>query len=73
MVSLLITIIILGLIFAVIWWAITQIPMPAPFGMVVRVIFALVVVVVLLGILMGGIGDFGSFGNGHGLLGNGYR
>lgn len=54
MLSLLITLIVLGLIFAVVWWAITQIPLPPPFAVVVRVIFALIVVLVLVDLLLGG-------------------
>ena len=59
MISLLITLIIVGLILAIIWWAISQIPLPAPFGWVVRVVFALIVAIVLIDLLLGG----GGLGN----------
>lgn len=52
MISLLITLVILGLIFAIIWWGISQIPMPPPFSWVVRVIFALIVILVLVEYLL---------------------
>jgi hypothetical protein len=53
--GLLITLVILGLIFGVLWWGIQQIPLPAPFPMVIRVIFVLVVVVVLVSMLTGNL------------------
>ncbi len=53
--SLLITLLIYGLVFAIIWWAITQIPVPEPFSWVIRVVFALIVAVVLINLLMGGL------------------
>lgn len=58
MLQLLITVIIVGLIFWLIWWALEQIPLPAPFNVVARVILALIAVLVLRGLLLGG----GSFG-----------
>lgn len=53
--GLLVTIIILALVFYVIYWVIGQIPLPDPFGVVVRVILGLIAVLVLLGVLFGGI------------------
>lgn len=54
MLTLLITLIIWGLILAVLWWAVSQIPVPAPFSWIIRVIFALIVVIVLIQVLGGG-------------------
>lgn len=51
MIELLISLVIWGLVLAIIWWAITQIPVPAPFSWVIRVVFALIVVIVLLNLL----------------------
>jgi len=49
---------VIGLILWVVWWGITQIPMPEPISTVVRVIFVLIVCIVaitfLLQILPGG-------------------
>lgn len=63
MLSLLISLIIWGLILAIIWWAISQIPVPAPFSWVIRVVFALIVVIILISLLApeitGGIGLHG--------------
>lgn len=42
MLSLLITVIVAGVIFYLIYWALSQIPLPAPFMVVARVILALV-------------------------------
>lgn len=52
--TLLVTLLIYILIAAVIWWAISLLPLPAPFGLIVRVVFAVVVVVFLLNLLAGG-------------------
>lgn len=51
LVSLLINLIIWGLVLAIIWWGISQIPVPAPFSWVIRAVFALVCVLVLLSVL----------------------
>jgi hypothetical protein len=55
LINLLVWLIILGLVFYVIYWAVSQIPLPAPFNVVVRVVLALIVVIVLLSALFGGI------------------
>jgi hypothetical protein len=44
LVSLLITVVILGLIY----WAIQQLPLPAPFGMVVHIIFVIILILILV-------------------------
>lgn len=48
LVSLLIYLVILGLIFYIIDWAVAQIPMFAPVRMVIRALLALILVVYLL-------------------------
>jgi len=55
LVGLLITILILGLIFAVIWWGINTIALPAPFKTVAVGIFVIIVVIVLVGLLTGNV------------------
>lgn len=57
LIGLLVTVIILGLVFYVLYWLLGVISpkLPAPFGVVAQVILALIVVVVLLGLLFGGI------------------
>ena len=59
--GILISLLIVGLIFAIIWWAITQVPVPEPFSWVIRVVFAIVVCVVLIGFLTGGGLGLGEF------------
>lgn len=54
MFCLLIALLFWGLILAIIWWAISQVPVPEPFSWVVRVVFAIIVVVVLFKLLGGG-------------------
>lgn len=64
MLELLITLLVVGLILAIIWWAISQIPLPAPFSWVVRVVFALIVAIILIDLLLGG-GWGGNLRLGH--------
>lgn len=52
--NLLAVVLLLGLIFYLIYWAVEQIPLPAPFNVVARVILALLAVVFLLSFLLGG-------------------
>lgn len=54
MLALLVTLIVWGVILAIIWWAISQIPVPPPFAWVIRVVFALIVIIMLIQILTGG-------------------
>lgn len=55
MLGLLIDLLITLLIVGVIWWAITQIPMPPPVRIAVVVVFALIVVLILLRFLPAGL------------------
>ncbi len=60
LISLLVTLVILGLIFYAIWWFLGYIGLPAPFDKVARVIVALVALIVVIDILLsingGGLG-----------------
>ena len=38
MLSLLVTILVMCIIFALIWWILTQLPLPAPFGRIAQVV-----------------------------------
>lgn len=51
--SMLITLVVAGLIFWLLWWFIDYIGLPEPFNKVARVIVGLVAIVYLLNILMG--------------------
>lgn len=53
--NLLVYVLILGLVFGVAYWAIGQVPMPAPFQMVAKGILALVILILLLSLLFGGM------------------
>lgn len=55
LITLLIYIILLGLVFYVLWWALAKIGLPAPFDKVAQVVIVLLVVVALLGIVTGSI------------------
>lgn len=56
----LITLLVYLCILAIIWWVVTQLPLPAPFRLVANVIVALVAIVMLLQ-LTGVGGDLLSF------------
>lgn len=51
LVHLLVAVLIFGLIFSVLWWAISQVPLPSPFAQIARVILVLIVVIVLIDLL----------------------
>ena len=51
--SLLVTLVIVGLIFYVLYWFVGQIGLPEPFGKVALAIIALAAVVYLIGLLTG--------------------
>ena len=55
MIDILVTLLIVVLICALIYWVITLIPLPEPFKTIVTVIFALIVVIYLISLLLGGI------------------
>jgi hypothetical protein len=55
LISLLITILVLGIIFYLVYWVIGQIPLPPPFRAVALAILALIVVILLLSVLFGGL------------------
>jgi hypothetical protein len=57
MINLLIYLIIICLVLYVLWWVLSQIPLPQPIRTVAVVIFALVAVIMLLN-MTGGIGSF---------------
>lgn len=50
--SLLVTVVIVGLIFWLVWWFVDYVGLPQPFDKVVRVILGLVVLIYLINILM---------------------
>jgi hypothetical protein len=52
MISLLVTILIMCLIFGLLWWVITLIPLPAPFAQVARVVCALIFVIWIIYLLL---------------------
>lgn len=52
MLSLLVTILIVGLIFAVVFWIIGLFPLPAPWGNVLRAIVGLILLIWLISFLL---------------------
>lgn len=57
---LLVWLIIIGLVFYLLYWAVSQIPLPAPWAVVIRVILALIAVVILLQVLLPLAGPIGG-------------
>ncbi len=56
--ALLISLVIWGLIFFIIYWGIGQIALPEPFNKVITVIVVLAVIIVIIGLLMGTVPPF---------------
>jgi hypothetical protein len=52
LIGLLITIILIGLIFYILWWALSQIPLPEPFSVIVRVILVLVMAIIAIWLVL---------------------
>ncbi|MDR5729426.1 MAG: hypothetical protein RB191_18590 [Terriglobia bacterium] len=55
MIGLLVTLLILLIVFAVVWWLASMIPIPAQFRWVVNVLLGLILLILLLSILFGGV------------------
>jgi len=55
LIGLIVTVVILGLAWYLLYWLLSQMPLKEPFGTVARVLLGLLAVVVLLGLLFGGI------------------
>lgn len=53
MLSLLVGLLILILIFAIVWWIITMIPVPPQFKWVVNVLFAIILLIAVISLLTG--------------------
>ena len=53
LIGLLVTVVVLGLVFYIVYWILTKIPLPEPWSVVVQVIVGLVAVVILLSLLFG--------------------
>ncbi len=56
--AIIVSLIIWGLIFFVIWWGLSQMEIPEPFNKVIRVLIVLGVVVIVIGLLMGNVPPF---------------
>jgi hypothetical protein len=52
-IPLLVYLVVLGLIFYVLFWGLSKIGLPEPFGKIILVVLVLVVVIVLLNLLFG--------------------
>lgn len=61
MLSILISLLILVIIFAVFWWILGMVPIPAEFRWIVNVIVAVVFLIALIELLNGGFSLLGSY------------
>lgn len=59
MIDLLVTLIIAGLVFYLLWWLVGYIGLPEPFNKVLHVVIALIAVLYILGVLTGGFPRMG--------------
>lgn len=58
MIALLLTIVIYGLIFWLLWWGLGAIALPEPFAKVATVILVIAAIITLIGLLTGSVGTF---------------
>jgi len=54
MVSLLVWILVLCLVFGIVVWIIQLLPLPPPFGMIAQAVVALILLLIVLDVLLGG-------------------
>jgi hypothetical protein len=54
MLSLLVSLLVLLVIFAIVWWILSMIPVPAQFAWIVRVVFAIIFLIAMIELLTGG-------------------
>lgn len=52
LVHLIIYLLVIGAVFYILYWAIQQVPLPAPFAVVAKVLLAIVAVLILLDVLL---------------------
>lgn len=55
MISLLVTLLIICLVFAIFWWILSMIPVPPQFKWVVQVVAAIVLLIFVIEVLTGGV------------------
>lgn len=57
MITILMWLVVLGLICALVWWVTHPFPLSVPFTIIVRVAFLLVVLLVVVEVVVGGVGE----------------
>lgn len=55
MISFLISLLVIALIFAIFWWILSMIPVPAQFKWVIQIVAAIVLLIVCIELLTGGL------------------
>jgi hypothetical protein len=59
MLELLVYFLIVLVIFAIVWWILSMIPIPPQFKWVVNVILGIIFLIIVISMLTGGLGGFG--------------
>jgi hypothetical protein len=59
MISLLVTLLVVLIIFSLIWWIVSVLPLPPPFAQIARVVVVVIFCLVLIGMLLPYTGGFG--------------
>lgn len=57
-IALLLSLVVWGVIFYVLWWGLGKIGLPEPFAKVITVVLVIAAIVVVIGLLMGSIAPF---------------
>ncbi len=65
--SVLLTLLVYLVILAIVWWVVTQLPLPPPFRLVATVIVAILAILMLVSLVGGGFGSLGGCGSGNAL------
>jgi hypothetical protein len=68
MLSLLVTVLIMCIVFGLLWWIFTLIPLPPPFAQIGRVVIVVIFCLWLIYLLLGLVGGGAGFGIGHPLV-----
>jgi hypothetical protein len=55
LIHVLIVVLVLGLIFGLLWWALSYLPLPAPFAQIARFIVVLIFALILINLFVGPI------------------
>lgn len=58
LISLLLSLVIWGIIFYVLWWGLSKVTLPEPFSNIITVVLVIASIIVVIGLLTGSIAPF---------------